>query len=1106
MKQVIFIFLAIIPHLLSAQEIGYPFIRNYTSKEYNSSPQIWAITQDSKGVLYFGVGEGILEFDGVKWRAMQMPNKAATRCLAIDAKDRIFVGGIDELGYLETDKQGKKEFVSLKGLISQKDFKFSNVWHCKIWHEKVYFLTSEAIFEYSEFPNPYIKTYYARKGNQLSGLAVYGGKAYAYESNRGLVCTGKDSLDLVSDFYKDKLFWIALPFQSDSLLIIPNQINQPYIYNLANANSTMLSIRDTNFMLDNGIYTAALLPKQQIALGSFNKGLSILSKEGKKLQNINENNLLQNNTVFTIYHSPKQHLWLGLGNGISRTESNTALTYWDKKSGLNGTVTDILRFENRLYIATTNAVYYLENGQVQEIKGIMPGQCWDLLEYNISNSSEKVLLVGTQSGIYQIKGQKASLIYGGGHALKLASSTNNPNRLFSTDNTYFISLLYQKGSWIKEGVWENITENEIYEIQEDAKGELWLGTINAGVIRIKPDYEHITKPKKVSYYTEKDGLPSLRMIYPYKIKNKLVFATEKGLYCYNSKTDRFEPYCGIDKRLCQQDILEIYENKEGGIWTLPFKNNNHNISYLKPNNKGIYEYIYKPFRRMPEMEMECFYEDADGVAWFGSSEGLFRYDQKEDSKNYEQDFYTLIRKVTDGRDSVISYGSDISQQALDYNNNSLKFEFAAPFFDAENKTVYSYQLVGFEKDWSNWSSDTYATYTNLNEGSYTFQVKAKNIYDKESKISIYQLSVLPPYYRTWWAYLLYSIFSFLLMLLIVRLNSRRLEKEKNRLEGTIKERTQEIIEKGKALEFANHEIKSRNEALQLVYEEIQVSNEELQQSQEELVAQRDLLQENNYTLELFRSKITSSIRSAYTIQQAILPPKAKLDEILGEYFILNRPKDHVSGDFYWVNQIGTKKFIIVADCTGHGVSGAFMTMIGNTLLDKIIKVWDIYDPAQILDTIHTEIQAVLQQSETGNTDGMDVAVAVLEESENPQGFKVEFGGAKRPLYYIETGQTEVQKLLGVRKMVGGFTNENKYYQTESAILAKGSMIYMASDGYADQNDQNRHSFSEKRFMGMLSIAQEKTLLKQKSFLEHALDKHMAGTEQRDDILVLGLRV
>ena len=321
----------------------------------------------------------------------------------------------------------------------------------------------------------------------------------------------------------------------------------------------------------------------------------------------------------------------------------------------------------------------------------------------------------------------------------------------------------------------------------------------------------------------------------------------------------------------------------------------------------------------------------------------------------------------------------------------------------------------------------------------------------------------------------------------------RLVSEQNKiLEEKIQEKTKDLVKK--------------NEEIQVAYEEVAQVNKELQQTQKELLSQRDLLAEQNDTLELFKTQITSSIRSAQTIQQAILPPKAKLDEILGEYFILNRPKDQVSGDFYWANQIGAKKFLVVADCTGHGVSGAFMTMIGNTLLDKIIKVWHIYNPAQILETVHQEIRDVLQQNETGSKEGMDIVVAVLEESENPAGFKVEFAGAKRPMYYIEAGKSEVQKLLGVRKMVGGFTNENKKYVGEEKVLPKNSLIYMASDGYADQNDLSRHSFSEKRFMGLLSIIQENPLPEQKAFLEEAIETHMTGTEQRDDILVLGLRV
>ncbi len=340
--------------------------------------------------------------------------------------------------------------------------------------------------------------------------------------------------------------------------------------------------------------------------------------------------------------------------------------------------------------------------------------------------------------------------------------------------------------------------------------------------------------------------------------------------------------------------------------------------------------------------------------------------------------------------------------------------------------------------------------------------------------------------------------------LAYRINVLRAEKEQAQAKNLhlIKEQNKVLEE---TVAEKTKDLRDKNELIQSAYEEVTQVNEELQQTQEELMAQRDLLADQNIKLEHFRTKITSSIRSAYTIQQAILPPKAKLDETLHNYFIINRPKDYVSGDFYWVNQIDNKKFVIVADCTGHGVSGAFMTMIGNTLLDKIIKEWHIHNPAQILTRLHQEIQAVLQQDETGNTDGMDVAIAVLEELTQTS-TRLLFAGAKRPMYYAEAESSLVQKLSGVRRAIGGRANDDKNYQCEDLLLNKGAIIYLASDGFVDQNNADRKSFSEPQLLKTLTGVHHKPLQDQKSYLEFALDAHMTDVEQRDDILLLGMRV
>ncbi len=305
----------------------------------------------------------------------------------------------------------------------------------------------------------------------------------------------------------------------------------------------------------------------------------------------------------------------------------------------------------------------------------------------------------------------------------------------------------------------------------------------------------------------------------------------------------------------------------------------------------------------------------------------------------------------------------------------------------------------------------------------------------------------------------------------------------------------------------NQKSKKMNQTLQTYQSEILLQNEELLQNHEELTAQKELLTTGNENLELFRSKITASIQSAYTIQQAILPSKSKLDEILVDYFILNRPKDHVSGDFYWVNQVDAKKIFIIADCTGHGVSGAFITIIGKMILDKVIIAHGIYDPTEILNNMHTMIQATLRQQETQNLDGMDVAVCVFEHLiDGTDQTKVEFAGAKRPFYYVDSQKREPDKLLGSRKAIGGRINQAKHYQTFKILLPPKSMIYMASDGYADQNNQHRKSFGEKRFANMFSVVGHLPIVEQQRILEKVLDEYMQGVEQRDDILLAGFRI
>ncbi len=289
-------------------------------------------------------------------------------------------------------------------------------------------------------------------------------------------------------------------------------------------------------------------------------------------------------------------------------------------------------------------------------------------------------------------------------------------------------------------------------------------------------------------------------------------------------------------------------------------------------------------------------------------------------------------------------------------------------------------------------------------------------------------------------------------------------------------------------------------------EEIAAQNEELIQNQEEILVQRDFIEQKVRELQIRDQQITNSIQSALLIQNAILPYPEKLKWLLKDYFVLYRPKDLVSGDFFWLNEVGGKTFLIVADCTGHGVPGAFMTLIGNTVLDKIIRVWDIYDPATILERLHEDIKIMLRQEETNNINGMDVGVLCWDTHAKGSQIEFTYSGAKQGLYYIKPEENTIYQLKGVRKSIGGIQPSHVSFQNEYFSVSKNTMIYLGSDGFPDQNDKKRKRFGDKRLQKLLLEIHQDTPEQQGKLLEEALHRQLLNTTQRDDILVIGMRV
>jgi serine phosphatase RsbU (regulator of sigma subunit) len=292
------------------------------------------------------------------------------------------------------------------------------------------------------------------------------------------------------------------------------------------------------------------------------------------------------------------------------------------------------------------------------------------------------------------------------------------------------------------------------------------------------------------------------------------------------------------------------------------------------------------------------------------------------------------------------------------------------------------------------------------------------------------------------------------------------------------------------------EVNQKNDLLEKSSKELEDKNREIEDKNERLEFQTGELEEQN-------RKITDSIRYAMTIQLAMLPTDKILRSTFDDYFIMYNPKDIVSGDFYWLSRQEGKMFVAVVDCTGHGVPGAFMSAIGTDLLNEIVNEKRVFSPGRILELLHLGIYERLRQGDSNNRDGMDVCFCTISPANNGQ-FLVTFAGAKRPIYY--TQDNELKRIGGDSKYIGGILKERQAFTNHEIVLKKGDVLYLTSDGYTDAPNAKRVKFGSQRFFDLLQQNMTKPLDVQKQILLDELHNHQIGTEARDDVTILGVKL
>ncbi|MCU0393157.1 MAG: SpoIIE family protein phosphatase, partial [Thermoflexibacter sp.] len=906
-----------------------------------------------------------------------------------------------------------------------------------------------------------------------------------------------------------------------------------------------------NSLNDNSIWSIYRDKQGRMWAGTYSNGVNIWDKREEKFPKIDVP--LKNKVVNALLKDSKDRTWLGTEGGLVRIDKDGRITYYEhdpknpKSLGSNPILAVVEDKKGRIWIGTWIGGLNLFSEDTNDFIRFYDANAFphslanNSISYLLQSKYSNTLFIGTFNGLSIIDIEKPS---------------------------EFLSFRMDRGNPA------SITENFITAIFEDSQKRVWIGT-NNGLNLFDTQNKKFTRFQNDSTKSKSLIHNNINGIDEDKYGN-LWIATQKGLDCMRA-IGEFSHY-GLSNGLKNDVLNGVLVDEQNNIWV----SSNKGISVLNTQTNKFRNYDESDGLQSKQFKPRSFYKDDKGFLYFGGVKGANRFLPSQIKDNPEiptivlTDLKLFNKSVQIGEyDSLLKNSIwQTKEITLTHEKSVFTIDFVALSFTQSSKNQYAYKLEGFEKEWNYVGTQRSATYTNLDAGTYTFQVKASNNDGlwHSAGISL-KILILPPWWETWWFRIAVVFLLGLSTFNIYKIRTRFLKKQNLKLERQVLERTEEIAKKRNELEFANREIKTKNEELLANEEELRQNMEELEMNQEELRTQKEKLEFAFQELHKQNTKVNDSIRYAERIQQSILPHENILQTAFSEHFVIYKPKDVVSGDFYWYfeiqnraanrlesknlelgmntinneqlsmtneiqneqpnlesrsepsgmnteirnemkqptiatanpnnKQLTTKKFLAVVDCTGHGVPGAMMSMIGSTLLKEIIETKQIYEPSKILTELNINLVESFNRRTHGFEDGMDIGLCSIE-SINSQEILIKYSGARRPLYYFDT---QLHKIQGDRFSIGKRHLEvYQYKQHEFRLPKEKSMLYLTSDGWVDTINPERVRYGSKRLTHILQQVTYLPCHAQKAILLQDLENYNQETEQRDDILMVGIRI
>ena len=1044
--------------------------------------QIESIIQDYEGKLWIGTIGGLTIYDGVDFKSFTTKEGLSEdwiSCFYSDKDENIWMGHWG--GGITKFSKSKDQFEILqfeKELQYRKIIKFLEIGQ----EDMLIFTEGAGVFRYT---NGKLNAWSAKlksldindaildKDKALIWLATDKGvevvnigqtkiQTHLLDTSKGLPTNTFSSIS----FALENEVWLGS--KSEGIVRLNRNITFEEITNKSNLSNELDIITTNQGLTSNEIENILGTSSGQVWIGTKNNGINTFKPDNNKLSNnfksgqisvFGNSFELKYYNANTFFEDRENNIWIGTEIGLNKYLGDLFKIYDESNVLINNLIWSTYIDDNEnLWIGSSQGISRLT---FKKKNGKTIFQNPDLKNYSTQDGLAQNLIISitedAQGNIWAGTENNGISIISKDGIIKNITTADG-----LADNTVYSLAKDKKGNiWAgtKKGackissddknveiinIQNGLGGNKVFDIFCDSKGRVWFGILG-GELSVWQDGQ-------INKFGRKDGFfqKFVVSIAEDQDKNIWIGTYQGGMYQYNGS--EFRHYTTVNGLLTDFPQFILPDN-DNNIWI----GHNKGIQKYNPKEDRFYNYGKKNGFSGLETNENAVSIDKNNNIWFGTIKGLVKFAPYKEKLN-------LIEPLTkiDGLQILLQDASFPANNTFAYDQNNITFEVIGISLTNPKEVTYSYRLIGNNDAWSPKQKNRTFNFSGLQPGTYTFEVKAYNNSGVENENPIsYSFIVSPPWYNTWWARVSFLVIILAGIIIYIKIREHKLKQRQAYLEEQVALRTEQLQKEKEVVESQNLEIEKKNK------------------------------------------HITDSINYAKRIQGAVLPPNELIKQVLPQSFVYFNPRDIVSGDFYWVSQFEDKILYAAADCTGHGVPGAFMSLVGHNLLDKIVNEYQIGTPAKLLDKLSQEIVSVLRQDQdSGVKDGMDISVCAIDFSQK----KLEFAGAYNPLFIARKG--ELIELDGDRIPIGkSYTGKQEFYKHYDFDLEEGDCLYTFSDGYVDQiGGKNGKKLMFKRFRKLILEIADMPIDKQEARLAQAMKNWKGDYIQYDDMIIFGVKI